>query len=107
MPFVKRGMKVYHYNNKRFGVICGANSSGNLNIRFDGDNYSQNCHPHWEMAYYDKKGNIIESFRNSDYKSDLASKLSHIVKDKLGCDYRMRRDLYEEFSKVLNATHFS
>jgi len=45
---------------------------------------------------------------NSDYAADLASKLSHIVRDRTGCDADLRRTLYEDFCKVLNAsTHFA
>ena len=45
---------------------------------------------------------------NSDYAADLASQLSHIVRDRTGCDYELRRTLYEDFCKVLNAsTHFA
>ena len=62
MPFIKRGMRIYHSHNKRYGRISGANSSGNLNITFDGDNYSQNCHPHWKMKYFDADGKLIDEY---------------------------------------------
>ena len=63
MNFVKRGMRVYHTHNKRWGRISSTNNSGNLNIIFDGDKYSQNCHPHWKMQYYDDKGNLIKEYK--------------------------------------------
>jgi hypothetical protein len=65
LPFIKRGMKVYSHYYNRHGVICGANDSGNINIRFSGDKYSQNYHPCWQISYYDRRGNIIESFRDN------------------------------------------
>lgn len=50
----------------------------------------------------------LKPSHNSDYAADLASKLSHIVRDRTGCDYELRRTLYEDFCKVLNAsTHFA
>ncbi len=65
IPFIKRGMKVFHHYNNKFGRIVSANSSGNLNIKFDNENYSVNCHPLWEMTYYSSDGNIIKTFRDS------------------------------------------
>lgn len=60
MPFVKRGMRVEHNGKK--GRVSGANSSANLNITFDGQNHSKNCHPRWMMQYFDKDGNVIADF---------------------------------------------
>lgn len=64
LKFVKRGMKVEHtYNGKtQIGRITSGNSSGNLNIRFEGKKKSENCHPRWAMKYFDKEGNIICEF---------------------------------------------
>lgn len=62
MPFIKIGMRVRHTYNGKYGRISGGNSSLNLNITFDGDNYSINCHPKWEMEYYDKNGEIIAKY---------------------------------------------
>lgn len=62
LPFVKRGMRVeYTYNGKK-GVITGGNSSGNINVRFDGQKHSENCHPRWKMIYFDKNGDLIKEF---------------------------------------------
>ncbi len=63
MPFVVRGMRVIHTHNGKTGRVSGANSSCNLNITFDGDNYSQNCHPHWMMQYFDKGGKMIAEYK--------------------------------------------
>lgn len=62
MPFVKRGMRVEHTYDGKKGRIAGANSSANLNIIFDGENYSRNCHPHWMMKYFDNDGNVIKEY---------------------------------------------
>ena len=64
MPFVKRGMRVVHTHSGKKGRISGANSSCNLNITFDGDNYSQNCHPWWMMQYFNEKGEIIAEYKD-------------------------------------------
>ena len=62
MPFVKKGMRVYHIHNERYGRVSGVNNSQNLNITFDGDNYSVNCHPHWQMQYFDADGKLIAEY---------------------------------------------
>lgn len=62
IPFIKRGMLVEHTHNGRKGRIAGANSGLNLNIIFDGDRHSTNCHPNWMMKYYDSNGDLIKEF---------------------------------------------
>ncbi len=62
MPFIKRGMRVTHTHSGRSGRISGSNGGLNLNITFDGDNHSTNCHPNWMMKYFDGKGNLIKEF---------------------------------------------
>jgi hypothetical protein len=64
VPFVKKGMRVKNTYSGRCGRITGANHSGNLNILFDGDKRSQNCHPHWMMEYYDDDGKLIAEYDN-------------------------------------------
>ena len=64
MPFLKRGMRVQHTHNGRFGRISGSNTSMNLNITFDGDNHSQNCHPYWMMKYFDSDGGLIKEYKS-------------------------------------------
>ena len=64
LPFVKRGMKVelnYGGETKK-GVITGGNSSGNINVRFDGNKHSDNCHPTWAITYFDSDGNTLAEF---------------------------------------------
>jgi len=62
MSWVKRGMRVEHTYNGKKGRVSGANSSANLNITFDGQSYSENCHPWFMMKYFDKQGNIIKEY---------------------------------------------
>ena len=60
MPYVKRGMRVQHRG--KWGRVAGANSSCNLNIIFDGEKISQNCHPHWAMRYFNKAGAMVAEY---------------------------------------------
>ena len=62
MPFLKNGMRVEFIHDGRFGQITGGNYSGNINVKFDGDNFSKNCHPCYKMRYYDNNGNIIKEY---------------------------------------------
>ena len=62
MPFLKIGMKIYNKHSKRFGVITSTNLSGNINIRLDGDNFSSNHHPRWQLKYFDKDDNVIAEY---------------------------------------------
>ncbi len=62
MPFAKRGMRVEHTYNGKKGRISGANCSANLNIIFDGQKHSENCHPHWMMKYFDGQGQLIKEY---------------------------------------------
>ena len=60
MPFVKRGMKVIQGG--RPGVITGANRSCNLNIRFEGNKHSSNCHPYYDIKYIDQQEKVIAEY---------------------------------------------
>lgn len=60
LPFVTIGMRVEM--DGKPGKVAGVNSSANLNIIFDGDDYSQNCHPYWRMKYFNKDGQVIKEF---------------------------------------------
>ncbi|MBG9693262.1 hypothetical protein ABD91_21230 [Lysinibacillus sphaericus] len=60
MPFLKRSMRVEV--DGKMGVVTSGNSSGNINVRFDGQKYTENCHPHWRTRYFDKLGNIVADY---------------------------------------------
>lgn len=62
LTFIKKGMKVEHTHNGKVGVIKNGNSSGNLDILFEGETVCQNCHPTWEMKYFDDKDNVIAEY---------------------------------------------
>ena len=73
MPFLKRGMKVEV--NEKMGVVTSGNSSGNINVRFDGATFSINCHPKWETRYFDHDGKVIADYREeSGYEQFDGSK---------------------------------
>jgi len=57
IEFAFIGMKVEHRGKQ--GVIVGANCSQNLDVCFDGNYHSDNCHPYFEMKYFDNKGELI------------------------------------------------
>ena len=60
LPFLKRGMRVEV--NGRMGVVTSGNGSGNIDVRFDGERLSVNCHPHWRTRYFDEEGNVIADY---------------------------------------------
>jgi len=62
MAFVKKGMRVKSTYSNRGGRIAGVNSSMNLNIIFDGERHSENCHPHFMMQYFDETGKLIKEY---------------------------------------------
>ena len=61
LPFLKRGMRVEVAGKP--GRITGTNGSQNLQVRFDGLKFSQNCHPTWDIVYFDKDGSVLADFR--------------------------------------------
>ena len=64
LKFVKKGMKVEHsYGGKtQIGKIVSGNSSGNLNILFEGKKKPENCHPTWAMKYFDIEGTLLAEY---------------------------------------------
>ena len=74
MPFLKRGMRVEV--NGKMGVVTSGNVSLNINVRYDGNNYSQNCHPKWETRYFNKDGTVIADYtKASGYEQFDGAKL--------------------------------
>lgn len=67
LHFIKKGMRVeLSYGSvKKQGIIKCGNSSGNIDVLFDGEKRPENCHPTWGMKYFDKDGKII-----AEYKGD-------------------------------------
>ena len=62
LKFVKKGMKVQSTYSLKFGVIKSGNSSGNLNVLFDGEKKVDNCHPTWCMKYFDVDGTVLAEY---------------------------------------------
>ena len=46
----KRGGRIEHTYNGRFGTITGSRGA-RLRIKLDGDNHSGSYHPTWELRY--------------------------------------------------------
>ena len=67
LHFIEKGMRVeLSYGSvKKQGIIKGGNSSGSVDVLFDGEKRPNNCHPTWGMKYFDKDGNVI-----ADYAGD-------------------------------------
>jgi hypothetical protein len=64
VPFAKAGMRVQVGQSR--GHIVGHNSSANFDVLFDEGPYKGarlNCHPRWEMVYFDDAGNVLFDFR--------------------------------------------
>ncbi len=61
LSFATIGMRVDHRGNP--GIIVGANLSENFNVYFPHLGYVTNCHPHYELVYYSKAGEVLRDFR--------------------------------------------
>ena len=64
LPFLKRGMRVMV--NGQMGRITSAYGL-NLMVRFDGLDFSQNCHPEWKTVYYADDGTVLADFREGGH----------------------------------------
>ncbi|PEE16230.1 hypothetical protein CON53_20360 [Bacillus cereus] len=42
-------------------------SYSNLFVLFDGEIEPYNCHPYWEIAYYDDEGKVVHSCQKGKY----------------------------------------
>ncbi|WP_257145557.1 MULTISPECIES: MFS transporter [Bacillus cereus group] len=49
-----------------WGTIVG-NWKTNLFVLFDGEIEKHNCHPYWEIAYYDDEGNVVRNYQKGEY----------------------------------------
>jgi hypothetical protein len=64
IPFAYCGMRVEVAG--KLGVIVGHNSSANLDVLFDGWDHPSNCHPWWEVKYFDRAGGVIVEYTEAD-----------------------------------------
>ncbi|WP_197232106.1 hypothetical protein [Lysinibacillus sphaericus] len=60
MPFIKRGMRIEV--DGQMGKVTSGNSSGNINVLFDGEKFPCNCHPQWKTRYFDKTGQVLADY---------------------------------------------
>ena len=50
-----------------WGTIVG-NWKTNLFVLFDGEIEKHNCHPYWEIAYYDDEGNVVRNYQKESMR---------------------------------------
>ena len=66
IDFARIGMQVEV--DGHIGMITGMNASGNLDVVFSNQQkwgkQSHNCHPTWEICYFDGTGNILADYRS-------------------------------------------
>lgn len=62
LSFIEIGMKVENTYLKKTCIVKNGNSSGNLDILFDGEKKPQNCHPKWAIKYFDKDRKVIAEY---------------------------------------------
>jgi len=58
--------EVYEGFNSYWDTIVG-NWKTNLFVLLDGELEKHNCHPYWEIAYYDDEGNVVRSYLKGLY----------------------------------------
>jgi len=46
----------------KVGIVKGGNSSGNIDVLFEGEKKAENCHPTWAMKYFDENDNVIAEY---------------------------------------------
>ncbi len=66
LPFLRRGLIVDVKGTR--GVVTRGKSSLNIQVRFNREKQSYNCHPTWETTYYDYNGNIIADYKRAARK---------------------------------------
>ncbi len=65
ITFAYMGMKVIFKSISRGllkGIIVGSNDSLNLDICFDGTNFKENCHPHYNLIYLDNNEKVLMEY---------------------------------------------
>lgn len=60
IEFARLGMKVEVSGVE--GTIQGMNASANLNVLFPGQASVRNCHPTWNVKYFNEQGQLIAHF---------------------------------------------
>lgn len=66
LDFIRLGMEVEFRGDR--GTITGLNTHGNLDVKFANTlkhgKHAHNCHPTWEMKYFDASGKLIACYTN-------------------------------------------
>ena len=65
LPFAYMGEPVILHSPSRGdlrGIICGSNSSMNMDVLFEGCTHTENCHPHYRLTYLDSNMSPIATF---------------------------------------------
>lgn len=57
LPPIKKGQRCL-VDGKQ-GRVWDGNSSANLNVLFDGQKHTMNCHPYWKMKIFNDDGSIV------------------------------------------------
>jgi hypothetical protein len=68
IEFAYLGMSVdLHYcGGVSAGYIVGANTSENLDIYFPDTDLISNCHPYWELTYYDDDDDVVRCYKENE-----------------------------------------
>ena len=62
MPFLRRGMRCNM--DGKFGNVTSGDITW-LRVRFDGNNFSSNVHPTWQMTYYAEDGSVVKDYKQA------------------------------------------
>jgi hypothetical protein len=63
LPKLKKGMRCEV--NGKAGRVWGGNGSANLDVLFDGEKRTMNCHPDWKMKIFNDAGEVIHASEDS------------------------------------------
>lgn len=92
IEFAYQGMRIEV--DGKMGTIVGGNSSGNLDVVFDGQWRPQNCHPGWMTKYFDKNGNVIQDNTLPDQSKCIecaafrsCQSLYEVTEETIGCEF--------------------
>lgn len=61
IKFAYQGMRIQVEG--KLGTIVGGNDSMNLDVVFDGQWFTSNCHPWWKTVYFDNNGDVLADYR--------------------------------------------
>jgi len=62
LPFLRKGLRVCF--DGKMGTVVSADH--HVKVKFDLYAYITSCHPCWDIAYYDEKGNLLADFTGAE-----------------------------------------